>query len=107
MAEGNQLHDIPKRNNIYSILPLANIFASAYHIAMKDTEIEMIIANMTSCGCSDADTDKVRRMHEAGMDTEILQCLRSCRCTLLDELHDKQRNVDRIDSLIRTAGKLI
>ena len=74
---------------------------------MKDTEIEKIIANMMACGCSDADADKVRRMHEAGMDTEIIQCLRSCRCSLLDELHDKQRNVDRMDSLIRSAGKIM
>lgn len=74
---------------------------------MKDTEIEMIIANMKACGCSDADADKVMRMHEAGMDAEIIQCLRSCRCSLLDELHDKQRNVDRMDSLIRSAGKIM
>ena len=73
---------------------------------MKDKDIEMIIANMMAAGCSDADAGKVRRMHEAGMDNEILQCLRSCRCTLLDELHDKQRNVDRMDSLIRSAVKM-
>ena len=73
---------------------------------MKDKDIEMIIANMMAAGCSDADAGKVRRMQEAGMDNEILQCLRSCRCTLLDELHDKQRNVDRMDSLIRSAGKM-
>jgi hypothetical protein len=73
---------------------------------MKDKDIEMIIANMMAAGCSDADADKVRRMHEAGMDTEILQCLRKCRCTLMDELHDKQRSVDRMDRLIRSADAM-
>jgi hypothetical protein len=74
---------------------------------MKDKDIEMIIGNMTAAGCSREDADKVRRMHEAGMDEEILHCLRSCRCVLLEELHDKQRNVDRMDSLIRSAGKIM
>lgn len=73
---------------------------------MKEKDIEMIIADMRAAGCSRADTERVRRMHEAGMDTEILQCLRKCRCTLMDELHDKQRSVDRMDRLIRSADAL-
>lgn len=73
---------------------------------MKDTDIEMIIGNMIAAGCGDADADKVRRMHEAGMDDEIMHCLRKCRYTLLDELHEKQRNVDLMDSLIRSAGRM-
>ena len=66
----------------------------------------MIIADMMAAGCSQADTDRVRRMHEAGMDEEILQCLRKCRCDMMDELHDKQRNVDRLDRLIRSADSI-
>ena len=58
-------------------------------------------------GCTAADADRVRRMHEAGMDEEIIRCLRSCRCALMDELHEKQRNVDRMDHLIRSAGTII
>ena len=73
---------------------------------MKDKDIEMIIADMTAAGCGRADTEKVRRMHEAGMDAEILQCLRSCRCAMMDELHDRQRKVDRLDRLIRSADAL-
>ncbi len=73
---------------------------------MKEKDIEMIIADMTAAGCSPADTDKVRRMHDAGMDAEIIQCLRKCRCAMMDELHDKQRSVDRMDRLIRSAGAM-
>ena len=73
---------------------------------MKEKDIEMIIADMMAAGCTPADTERGRRMHEAGMDTEILQCLRKCRCTLMDELHDKQRSVDRMDRLIRSADAM-
>ena len=73
---------------------------------MKEKDIEMIIADMMAAGCSQADTDRVRRMHEAGMDAEIIQCLRKCRCDRMDELHDKQRSVDRLDRLIRSADSI-
>ena len=73
---------------------------------MKEKDFEMIIADMTAAGCSQADTDRVRRMHDAGMDAEIIQCLRKCRCAMIDELHDKQRSVDRMDRLIRSAGAM-
>ena len=74
---------------------------------MREKDIEMLIANMAAAGCSDADVDKVRCMHEVGMDAEIIRCLKGCRCALLDELHEKQRNVDMMDKLIRSAGSLI
>ena len=77
-----------------------------YHTAMKEKDIEVIIADMKAAGCSNADTDKGRSMHEAGLDAEILHCLRKCRCAMIDELHDKQRNVDRIDRLIRSADAM-
>ena len=68
---------------------------------MKDSEIKTIIEDMKAAGCGSADTDRVLKMHEAGMDEEILVCLRKCRCSMIDELHEKQRKVDRMDSLIR------
>ena len=73
---------------------------------MKEKDIEMIIADMMAAGCSQADADRVRRMHEAGMDAEIIQCLKKCRCDRMDELHDKQRSVDRLDRLIRSADSM-
>ena len=48
---------------------------------MKDTEIKKIIEDMKAAGCGSADTDRVMRMHEAGMDEEILVCLRKIRRT--------------------------
>ena len=68
---------------------------------MKDTELEMIIENMKAAGCSDADMERVRNMYKAGLDKEIIHCLRKCRCSLMDDLRDSQRRVDRMDRLIR------
>ena len=72
---------------------------------MNKEDIEMIIANMDAAGCSIGDITRVRAMHEAGLDSEILSCLRRCRCDLMDELHETQRRVDRMDHLIRVAWK--
>lgn len=73
---------------------------------MKEKDFETIIEDMKSAGCSKEDIDRVISMHKAGMDAEILQCLRKCRCDMMDELHDKQRSVDRLDRIIRTANSM-
>lgn len=69
------------------------------------TDIEKLIVNMKDAGCSDADISRVAGMHEAGLDDEIVRCLRRCRCELMDELHDSQRRLDCMDQLIRSAEK--
>ncbi len=70
---------------------------------MKNTDIEKIIVNMGDAGCSRTDIERVRNLHEAGFDDEIIKCLRRCRCDLIEELHRNQRKVDCMDHLIRTA----
>jgi hypothetical protein len=70
---------------------------------MRNTDIEEILINMGDAGCSDADIERVRSMHEAGLDDEIVSCLRRCRCDLMEELHRSQRRVDCMDQLIRAA----
>jgi hypothetical protein len=68
---------------------------------MKDIEMEKIIEAMQTAGCSAGDVERVRNMHKAGMDNEIILCLRKCRCSLMDDLRESQRRVDRMDRLIR------
>ena len=70
---------------------------------MKDIELEKIIEAMQAAGCSVVDTERDRNMHKAGLDYEIIHCLRKCRCALMDDLRDSQRRVDRMDRLIRMA----
>lgn len=74
---------------------------------MKETDIERLIDNMIAAGCSTSDTERVRKMHEAGMEQEILTCLRRCRCDLMGELHETQRKVDRMDQIIRSRQSSI
>ena len=70
---------------------------------MKNTAVERILINMSDAGCSDADIERVRGMHEAGFDDDIVRFLRRCRCDLIEELHRSQRKVDCMDHLIRAA----
>ena len=70
---------------------------------MKNTDIEKLLISMEDAGCPDADIERVRRLHEAGLDDDIVRCLRRCRCDLIEELHKSQRKVDCIDHLIRAA----
>ena len=73
---------------------------------MKNTDIETILNNMGEAGCTCADIERVRRLHEAGLDDDIVRCLRRCRCDLIEEVHRSQRKIDRLDHLIRaTEGK--
>ena len=64
-------------------------------------ELEKIIEAMQAAGFSALETERVLNMHKAGLDNEIIHCLRKCRCSLMDDLRESQRRVDRIDSLIR------
>lgn len=72
---------------------------------MKNINIEKILINMCDAGCSGADIERVRGLYEAGLDDDIVRCLRRCRCDLIEELHRSQRKVDCMDHLIRTAEK--
>ena len=70
---------------------------------MKNTAVERILINMSDAGCSGADIERVRSLYEAGLDDDIVRCLRRCRCDLIEELHRSQRKVDCMDHLIRAA----
>lgn len=73
---------------------------------MKSTDFERLIVNMGDAGCSTEDIERVSRLHEAGLDREILKCLRRCRCDLIEELHMSQRKVDCMDHIIRAAESI-
>ena len=74
-----------------------------YHTDRKNTDIEKRLINMVDAGFAGEDIERVRRLHEAGLDDDIVRCLRRCRCDLIEELHKSQRKVDCIDHLIRAA----
>lgn len=74
---------------------------------MKNKDLDKIMTNMADAGCGSADIEKVRSLFEAGLYDEIVKCMRRCRCELMEELHMRQRMVDRMDQLIRTAENSI
>ncbi len=56
---------------------------------------------MADAGCSDASIRRAETLYQNGRAEELIRCLRSCRCDALEELHKKQKQLDRLDGLIR------
>ena len=68
-------------------------------------EREQLRQNLADAGCSAASAGKICALYEAGRYNEMLHQLKLQRCTLLDEMHESQRKVDRMDYLIRRQEK--
>ena len=60
---------------------------------------------MKAAGCGQAAIDGAARLMESGSPAELVRHLRRCRCELVEEMHESQRRVDRMDYLIRQAMK--
>ena len=58
---------------------------------------------MTDAGCSEAAIERAEQLFASGASEELIRCLRSCRCDALEEIHTRQRQLDRLDGLIRRA----
>ena len=56
---------------------------------------------MTDVGCSEAAIQRAERFYQGGKAEDLIRCLRSCRCDALEEIHEKQKQLDRLDKLIR------
>ncbi|MBR6862326.1 MAG: hypothetical protein IKM73_13500 [Acidaminococcaceae bacterium] len=71
---------------------------------MKDALNEMIAA-MHEAGCGSDEITNAELLYQAGRTKELIRHLRKCRCELMEQLHESQRKVDRMDYLIRQTGK--
>ena len=60
-----------------------------------------ISACMQDAGCRDEEIARAEALCRAGTAEELLRCLRLCRCSQLEALHEKQKQLDRLDNLIR------
>jgi len=58
---------------------------------------------MEDAGCSAASISRVESLYQAGAVEDLIRCLRSCRCDTLEQIHEKQKQLDRLDMLIRDA----
>ena len=61
---------------------------------------------MTDAGCSEASVQRAERLCQNGRTEDLLLFLRSCRCDVLEEIHEKQKRLDRLDKLIRETGNM-
>ena len=70
-----------------------------------DELLESVADTLTDAGCAPAAVEKAERLLTAGNTEALLRHLRLCRCGLMEELHEKQKRVDRMDQLIRRTEK--
>ena len=56
---------------------------------------------MTDAGCSEKSIRRAEHFYQNGSAEGLIRCLRSCRCDALEEIHEKQRQLDKLDRLIR------
>ena len=68
-------------------------------------ELKMMIDCLSDIGVDDEHKEMAKQFLESGQKSEFIGYLKRCRCTLMDEMHESQRKVDRMDYLIRWAEK--
>ena len=68
-------------------------------------ETKVLIENLTDNGCSWEGVSRAKALYEAGDMNGLIIHLRKYRCDLVEEMHDSQRKVDRMDYLIRQVQK--
>ncbi len=56
---------------------------------------------MKDAGCSAEAISRAQGLYEASAVEDLIRCLRACRCDALEELHQRQKQLDRLDLLIR------
>ena len=67
--------------------------------------LEKILSNLADAGCGSGELEKAKQLYEAGDTDALIRYFRKCRCIRMDELHETQRKVDRLDFLIRLTAK--
>ena len=66
---------------------------------------EQLIQGLSDAGCNTETAARISRLYEAGSYDEMLHQMKAQRCRLIDEMHESQRKVDRMDFLIRNQEK--
>ena len=66
---------------------------------------ENLVIALSDSGFKQEVIEKAERLWEAGRARDLIRHLRLCRCELMDILHESQKRVDRVDTLIRQTEK--
>ena len=64
-------------------------------------------SQMEDAGCDDTSIRRAEALCALGAKDELVRCLRCCRSEQMDVLHEKQRQLDRLDLLIRKAQMMV
>ena len=56
---------------------------------------------LTDAGCGEAAIRRAEGLYRSGRAEDLIRCLRSFRYEVLEEIHEKQKRLDRLDMLIR------
>ena len=70
-------------------------------------ELKEMIGDLTDLGCGNDQEETAKRLYDTGQIEDLIRYLKKCRCALMDEMHESQRKVDRMDFLIRKAEKRV
>lgn len=60
---------------------------------------------MEAAGCETDQIERILGLLSAGMREDVLCQLKKQRCVCMEQLHENQRKVDRLDRLIREQQK--
>ena len=66
---------------------------------------ESLVIALSDAGFGQEVIEMAERLWEAGRTKDLIRHLRVCRCELMDSLHESQKRVDRVDTLIRQTEK--
>ena len=72
---------------------------------MQKGEKEKIRLDLEGAGCTGEAAAKIAGLCCEGKADEALRQMRRQRCTLIEQMHESQRKVDRMDHLIRRQEK--
>ena len=70
-------------------------------------ELDQMLSNLSDAGCGQEELEHAAQLYETGDAEALLRHFRKCRSRRMDELHEVQRKVDRLDFLIRQRTKAI
>jgi hypothetical protein len=68
-------------------------------------ELKVILDNLVAVGCGKQAVEIAEKLYKTEQTDELIRLFRKFRCSLMDEMHESQRKVDRMDYLIRKAEK--
>lgn len=69
-----------------------------------DEGLRQMCEDMLEIGCSRDEIAAAERLYRTASYDELIKHLKRCRCSLLEEMHECGRRVDRLDKLIRRSN---